>query len=527
MWRKYSATADSGSDTDSSADFHPTVSANPARSLRRHKKALWQLDQRGRPTPVTLGLMAEPDGTPRVEDDDEVVFAGNPPVEDDGSDEQDDPAHAAASAPLDIQGLFQGLSQMLTVLNQQNQQNINRVLDAQDQRMEAQTRASLRGQRSLNPENPQVFQSYNDDLVRPKPFSGKDSEDVITFLRKVQWYSQEKAERLGVDWKSHVMRYMRNYLEGDALSYFQNSDVPFKTWNDIEDRFIRRYAGVTGETFMEITTMKMERGESIDQYAARYDKACNRMRMQGEAKLHQFVANVFPEFRSSLVANPVATYEEALTRCRTISDNTDCVRADAKALKAITERLERMEMKQRAENKKGSDAKVNSVEQRSVAERKFGHKPQSSAQDQYRASNYSPRYSLRFERQNNTQARPTSQTSQRRSARQPTAQDVCFVCNRKGHFARDCWYKQQVGDNPQFPQRGNNRSPKNFTHVNYLQQPAPPQQLYPVYNQTSGSQVPGQRGGPAGSPQTSSAGGLNEQQVGHLTQLLASLQQEN
>ena len=79
----------------------------------------------------------------------------------------------------------------------------------------------------------------------------------------------------------------------------------------------------------------MERGESIDQYAAKFDRACNRLRMRGIARLHQFIANILPEFRSSLVANPVATYEDALARCRTISDNTECIKADDQVLRKL------------------------------------------------------------------------------------------------------------------------------------------------------------------------------------------------
>ena len=236
-----------------------------------------------------------------------------------------------AAFPVDIQGLFQGITQMITTLNDKNQRVIAQVLGTK-----------RHGRHTRNPDNPEVFQSYSDDLVKPKPFTGKDTEDVITFLIKVKWYSKEKAQRLGIYWKDHVMRYIWNYLEGEALSFYENSDVRFNTLTEVEDRFTKRYAGVTGETFLEITTLKMERGESIDQYAAKFDRACNRLRMHGIARLHQFIANVLPEFRSSLVANPVATYEDTLARCRTISDTTQCIKADAQVLKALNERLEKI-----------------------------------------------------------------------------------------------------------------------------------------------------------------------------------------
>ena len=224
------------SDTDSSEDYRPTslsrevsfwridrpsTSSTPARSLRRHGKVLWQLDQGGQ-DPLGVGGVEDPDWDP--------ILGGGVPAGDGGDGQGAGIAGAGAgiagagdgagaAVPVDIQGLFQGITRTITTINDQNQRMIGQVLDTQ-----------RHGRHTRNPDNPQVFQSYSDDMVKPKPFTGKDTENVITFLKKVKWYSKEKAQRLGINWKDHVMRYIRNYLEGEALSFYENSDVPFNTW---------------------------------------------------------------------------------------------------------------------------------------------------------------------------------------------------------------------------------------------------------------------------------------------------------
>ena len=535
MWRTYRAAGDSDSDTDSSEDYRPTspsrevsfrridrpsASSTPARSLRRHGKVLWQLDNTGRMAhqggqdPLGVGGVEDPDWDP--------YLGGGVPAGDGGDGQGAGIAGAGAgiagagagiagagdgagaAVPVDIQGLFQGITQMITTLNDQNQRVIAQVLGTQ-----------RHGRHTRNPDNPQVFQSYSDDLVKPKPFTGKDTEDVITFLKKVKWYSKEKAHRLGIDWKDHVMRYIRNYLEGEALSFYENSDVPFNTWTEVEDRFTKRYAGVTGKTFLEITTLKMERGESIDQYAAKFDRACNRLRMHGIARLHQFIANVLPEFRSSLVANPVATYEDALARCRTISDNTECIKADAQVLKALTERLEKIENKQQSDNKKDNKAKVNAMEQPTGGKQQLnkGQKHQNSGNKQFRQQDGNAFYQNRQDNSQTSvsQERQMGQNHLRRGRRQATRQDECYNCHKKGHFAHDCWSRPRGDTGSQPTQRWNNRGPPRTPHINHLQQQGYPQQ--PGYFQQQGYS------------QSSQANGLSEHQVGYLTKFLSSLQE--
>ena len=280
--------------------------------------------------------------------------------------------------------------------------------------------------------------------LKPEPFANGPNEDPALWIDSFQTWA--KLQRLS---QEDTLACLQLSLRGPAVTWFASLE-PCKrsTIHSVYKEFRRQYIDSQPPWLLEQQLWGLTMGElSVDQYYEKIDSLCRKLQKPDTERMTCFVRGLHPNIQAYVIGQRPANCQDALQTAKLAEVTTKLHKPaqDTQPLVAVIEAQNKslLDLQQKVETLTQGKAHLSIA-----AVNSFGAKPKATPECQLCAKPGHVALACRLLKGNAVVNRGSNPRRGDPDRFNPsggpgprTESDACFVCGRKNHIARDCYYR--------------------------------------------------------------------------------------